>query len=190
MAPATDRGTRIATPEGERVVESLAGGDLILTAAGHARTIVWIGYRHVDCRRWDGPEKVWPVRVRAGAFSDGLPHRDLWLSPDHAVFVGDVLIPIRHPINGCSIAQKPMDEVDYYHVELTRHDLLLAEGLPAESYLDTGDRFTFDNGGPVAARRQDIALVWENDGCAPLVVTGSDLRSARRRVNAIVAPNG
>ena len=184
------RGTHIATPAGERAVESLTEGDLVLTASGETRPIVWIGHRRVNCRRWDAPEKVWPVRVLAGAFGGGFRHRDLFLSPDHSVFVGDVLIPIRHLINGDSIAQMPMEEVVYYHVELARHDLLLAEGLPAESYLDTGDRFAFDNGGPVARRPVDIALLWESAGCAPLLVSGRSLRNAQLRVNAIAARAG
>jgi Hint domain len=57
------------------------------------------------------PETVWPVRVRAAAFGKGMPRRDLWLSPDHAVFVDDVLIPVRHLINGITIAQVPVDDV-------------------------------------------------------------------------------
>ena len=85
------------------------------------------------------------MRVRAGAFDDAQPSRDLWLSPDHAVHVDGVLIPIKHLLNGTSIAQVAVDEVIYYHVELPHHDVLLAEGLPAESYLDTGDRRSFDN---------------------------------------------
>ncbi len=80
------------------------------------------------------------MRVKAGAFEDARPRRDLWLSPDHAVFVDDVLIPIKRLINGTSIAQVPVEEVTYYHVALGRHDVILAEGLPTESYLDRGDR--------------------------------------------------
>src|ERR1019366_10641252 len=60
-----------------------------------------------------------------------------------------VLIPIRYLVNGRSIAQEARDEVTYWHVELARHDILLAEGLPAESYLDTGNRDAFaDNAAP------------------------------------------
>jgi hypothetical protein len=85
----------------------------------------------------------------------------------------------------------PMDEVTYYHVELEHHDVLLAEGLPTESYLDTGDRFNLENGGgPIAlhpefsARRCDTALIWEALGCAPLVVTGPAVEAVRQLVNS------
>jgi hypothetical protein len=170
-------------------------GDLVLTASGQMWPIAWIGRRRVDCRRHPKPEKVWPVRVHAGAFGDGMPRRDLWLSPDHAVFVDQVLIPVKCLSNGTSIAQVPVNEASYYHIELPHHEVLLAEGLPAESYLDVGQRFTFDNGGgPVAlhadfgARMPDFAArMWEACGCAPLVVTGPELQAVRQRVNAIAA---
>ena len=146
--------------------------------------VVWVGRRRVDCRRHPEPRKVWPVRVRAGAFGVGAPRRDLWLSPDHAVFVRDVLIPIKLLINGTSIEQVPMDEVTYYHVELPEHDILLAEGLTAESYLDVGDRSNFTNGGgPVALHPDLSACTREAMGCATLIVTGPELDAARRRVN-------
>jgi len=184
-------GTRIATPTGERTVESLEAGDLVQTDAGDTRSITWTGHRKVDCRRHPKPERVWPARVSAGAFGPGLPRRDLWLSPDHAVYVNEVLIPIKHLINGTTIAQVPMDEVTYYHVELPQHDLLLAEGLPAESYLDTGDRSNFENGGKVmwlfpdfSAPTLDTAMLWETKACAPLIVRGPELEAARAFVNA------
>jgi hypothetical protein len=120
------------------------------------------------------------VRVRAHAFGPGRPHRDLFLSPDHAVFTGDVLIPIRHLIDGDAIAQIAVDEVTYFHVELPTHDVVLAEGMPAESYLETGNRDTFISGGRQAPAA-DPSLIWEALGCAPMVVTGPALEAARPR---------
>ena len=188
------RGTHILTDHGEVAVEGLAVGDRVVTRSGEVMPIAWIGHRRIDCRNHPEPRKVWPVCVRAGAFGDGTPHRDLLMSPDHAVFVDEVLIPIKCLINGASIEQVPMDQVRYYHVELQHHDVLLAEGLPAESYLDTGDRFNFANGGgPIALhpefspRRLDTALVWDALGCAPLIVTGDALETVRLRVNVRVA---
>jgi hypothetical protein len=191
-------GTRIATIAGEVAVEALKTGDRVLTMSGPSRPVRWIGYRHLDLTRHPVPDRVRPIRIRRGAFADNVPRRDLFLSPDHAVFVDDVLIPIKRLINGTSIEHVPMDEVTYYHIELPQHDVLLAEGMPAESYLDVGDRFNFANGGgPIALhpefseRRWDTALLWEALGCARLIVTGRELDAARTLVNsraATVAP--
>lgn len=117
-----------------------------------------------------------PVRVRSGAFGKNLPERDLYLSPDHAVFQEGVLIPVKHLLNGTSVARVPMQRVTYWHVELDRHDVLLAEGLPVESYLDTGDRSSFQNGGAVVAMHPTFnAISRDAGGCAPLVITGPEL---------------
>jgi len=80
------------------------------------------------------------------------------------VFVDGVLIPIRYLINGCTIAQEPRSEVRYFHVELTRHSVVLAEGLACESYLDTGNRAALDHIGcryqpGIAASREIVAAL-------------------------------
>ena len=92
---------------------------------------------------------MWPIRIQAGAFAPNTPRRDLLLSPDHAVYVDGRLIPVRYLVNGASIAQVETDSVTYWHVELDRHDVILAEGLAAESYLDTGNRSVFVKGAPL-----------------------------------------
>ena len=176
-------GTRIATPRGEIAVEALAPGDLVLTASGAARPIVWIGHRRVNCQHHPQPKQVWPVRIAADAFGPGQPCRDLFLSPDHAVFDDDVLIPIRYLIDGTSIAQVQRPEVTYYHVELSSHDVVLAEGLPTESYLDTGDRSNFANGGGTVSLFANFgAYVREALAYAPLIVTGPRLEALRRKL--------
>ena len=177
-------GTQIATDRGPVAVEQLQPGDRV--SAHFARAFlpaIWIGHRQVDCRRHPEPRKVWPIRIQTGCFGQGLPSRELLLSPDHAVLVDDVLIPVKYLINGTTIAQTEVDEVSYYHIELERHDIVFAEGLPAESYLDTGDRANFANGGVVVSAYPDFATrVWESEGCAPLAITGAVVAAARRRV--------
>ena len=145
-------GTRIATARGEVAVEHLRVGERVITALGGMPEIIWIGHCRIDCRRHPEPGKSLGRSASPPAHSAaGCPHRALLLSPDHAVLVGGVLIPIRCLINGTTIAQVPMDAVTYWHLELPRHDVLLAEGLPAESYLDTGNRGAFANGGGLHA---------------------------------------
>ena len=125
--------------------------------------------------------------MNAGAFGPGVPSRDVRLSPDHAVFFDDVLIPVRLLVNGTSVVREIVDSVTYYHVELKQHELLLAEGLPVESYLETGGRSAFANGGGATQLHPDFApLIWDGQGCAPLVVTGAPLRAARAHLAAAV----
>jgi len=181
-------GTRIATPRGEVAVEDLRAGDLVqVQLGGTAQPVVWVGRRHLDCRRHPTPRQAWPIRIRAGAFGAGRPYRDLWLSPDHAVYANDVLIPAKRLVNGSTIEQIEVDAIDYYHVELPRHDVLLANGLAVESFLDVnGNRGFFANGGaPVILHPDLTALAWEANGCAPLVVTGPELDAVRERVNQL-----
>jgi hypothetical protein len=179
-------GTHILAPRGEVAVEDLIVGEAIVAQSGQKLPIKWMGYRRVDCRRHPKPQDVWPVRIMAGAFGPGMPYRDLWLSPDHAVFAEGVLIPIRYLINGATIVQEERDEVTYWHVELAQHNLLIAEGLPCESYLDSGGRRSFVNGGSVVQLHADFGAgayceaVWEASACAPLRIEG-------RAVNRVVA---
>ena len=96
-----------------------------------------------------------------------------------------MLVPIRYLVNGRTIRQEPRSEVTYWHVELAEHSVLYAEGVPAESYLDTGNRGAFANGGPVMDLHPDFSRhVWEAQGCAPLVVDGPNLAAAKRRLLA------
>jgi Hint domain len=174
-------GTRIATEDGEMPVERLAIGQRVRTMFAGLAPVVWIGRRSIDCRRHPSPRLVWPVRIAAGAFGSGAPKRDLYLSPDHAVFLDNVLIPVKRLIDGEAIAQAPVDRVDYFHVEFQHHDAVFAEGLAAESYLETGERWKFANGeglGPSSV----VQLVWEAAACAPLVVAGPVLRWVRARL--------
>ncbi len=182
-------GTGIATTRGLVPVESVCPGDLVCTVlGGDTAEVVWVGHRKVDCTRHPSPTKVWPVRVAAHAFGRGMPAADLLLSPDHAVFVDGVLIPIRLLLNGRTVRQELMDRITYYHIELAQHDVLLANGMPAESYLDTGDRSRFSNGGAVLTLHPDFsARAWELHGCAPLVQTGPSVVAVRKRLAADIA---
>jgi len=174
-------GTRLLTERGEVPVERLAVGDRLRTHAGPLAPVRWLGRQRVACRRHPRPDQVWPVRVRAHAFADGQPHRDLLLSPDHALFVDGVLIPVRYLLNGRTVTQERRDAVTYWHVELPRHDVLLAEGLPAESYLDTGNRGAFANGGGATALQPALSRrIWATQSCAPLVTAGPRLAAAKR----------
>lgn len=176
-------GTRIATLAGYVPVEQLRVGDVVRTADGGQQAIRWIGHRRVDCREHPRRADVRPVRICAHAFGASLPERDLLLSPQHAIFAEDVLIPAKYLVNGTSVRIVQVDHVEYFHIELSRHDLLIAEGLPTESYLDCGDRLNFENGGPTTRLHADFAsLTWESEGCAPLRVAGPEVETVRARL--------
>jgi len=183
--PCFAAGTRIGTLTGETAVESLAAGMRVRLANGGGAEIVWLGHRRVAGCRHPRPRDVQPVRIAAGTFGEGLPLRDLWLSPDHAVFVEGVLVPIRHLVNNTSIIQEVCDSITYWHVELAQHDVILAEGLPCESFLDTGNRSAFANGGTVVQAHPDFARRhWDGAACAPLVVGGPELDQVRKVLRA------
>ncbi len=179
------RGTRIQTARGAVAVEDLTLADTAITAQGERRPIVWIGRRRVNCRLHPRPERIWPIRFSANAFAAGIPERDLYLSPDHAIYRAGVLIPAHCLCNDMTVMQETMDSVDYFHVELATHDVLLAEGMAVESYLECGDRQTFDNGGPaILAIAEFAADRWESAGYAPLVVRGPEVEAARGELRA------
>jgi hypothetical protein len=190
-APCFAQGTRLLTPQGMRPVESLRKGDLVITRAG-AMPIIWHGRRRVDCARHPQPSKVWPVCVERDAFGPGLPMRAVWLSPDHALFAEGALIPVQFLLNGVSIRQEPVVTVIYHHIELERHDIVWAENLPAETYLDCGNRHQFGGRGAVQALHADFAPpVWAaNRACAPLVTQGPAVVAARRRAHTMLVAQG
>ncbi len=183
-------GTAILGPAGEVAVERLRVGDMVMTQTDDGlrlEPVRWIGRRQVDPARHPRPRDVLPVRVRRGAFGDGLPRRDLFLSPNHAVFADDVLIPVRYLVDGDGIRQlSSAGRITYFHIELDHHSVVLAEGLPCESYLETGGRRMFENGGvPLALHADFTALAWDALGYAPLVVTGPKLLAVRSRLAAL-----
>jgi len=127
------------------------------------------------------------VRVAAAAFGDNRPARDLWLSPGHGVCVNlidDVFVPVGQLINGATIAQVEVPEVTYWHVELESHDVLLAEGLPAESYLDMGNRAFFGEAAVVSFDASpdvplDAAARTRADFCRPFHAEGPLVEALR-----------
>lgn len=148
-------GTLIATEDGDIAVERLEVGQRASTSSGELRKIKWLGHRTVQCRSHPRPHEAMPVRIAAHAFADNRPARDLWVSPGHSICVdvdqaGEVLIAASALINGATVQQVEVEEVTYWHVELDSHDILIADGMPAESYLEMSNRGFFAEGGVVA----------------------------------------
>jgi hypothetical protein len=184
-APCFCAGTRILTPLGDVAVETLRAGDVVITKDGEDAAVVWVGHRRVDVKRHPRPEAVRPVRFAAGVFGDGVPSRDLEVSPDHALFLDGCLVPAKALVNGANVRQMERDTVMYYHVELEKHDVIFAEGVAVETYLETGNRGDFENGGATVRLHPEFAQAMrEGQSCAPFTETGPVVMRVRDRLAA------
>lgn len=143
------RGTLIATPNGAVAVEQLRAGFMVQTASGHARPVRWIGRQTFRRNRSSWSETVLPICISQGALADGMPSRDLYVSPGHAVYLDGVLIRARNLVNGKSITRAmPADTetIEYYNIMLDSHDIVVAEATPVETLQLFGDAYEkFDN---------------------------------------------
>ena len=185
MVAATDvpcfcAGTLIRTERGEVAVEQLAIGDRVVTVSGALRPIVWIGTRRYAGRFLRANPAVQPVCLHAGSLGEGVPTRDLHISPLHALWIDGLLIPAGVLVNGTTITRERVDTVAYFHIELASHDVLLAEGAPAESFLDDGSRGMFHNA-------DEFAATWPNAPApagyyARRVEQGFELEAIRARL--------
>lgn len=147
------KGTHIATPEGEVQVETLKAGDKVLTASGGVATVKWLGHRTLYKSRIPAKDAVraFPILIKKDAIADNVPHADLTVSPGHHLSFNGALVPAMMLVNGQTIVQQFNTRVfEYFHVELEQFDIVLAEGVPAESYVDTGNRSMFQNSAEVA----------------------------------------
>jgi Hint domain len=131
------KGTHIRTPLGERKIEDLRSGDLVITLGGRAKPIEWIGGRRYERR----PGQSWgaavrPVRVGRDALGPDVPHADLFLSQEHCLSFDGGLIRVADLLNGTSICRDPRSEfteIEYLHIRLGAHDVIYAEGAAAET---------------------------------------------------------
>ncbi len=174
-------GSLVLTECGEVPVDRLTIRDRVITKSGEHRPIKWIGRRCYLGRFLAANPKVQPIRFRTGSLGGGLPRRDLLVSPEHAMFLGGILIPARCLVNGSSVVQeRKLDRVEYFHVELDSHDVLLVEGAPSESFMDDDSRGVFHNASEFAAL---YPYAPEPTGyCARRVESGFELDAIRRRL--------
>jgi hypothetical protein len=136
------RGTAIMTPAGEVRIEDLRVGDLVETVRGQAMPVKWIGRQRYRKNAASWQKSVMPIRVARNALAEGVPHRDLYLSPSHALYIDGVLMRVKELVNGISITHAlPADreEIEYFNIVLDSHEAILAEGTPAETFLLRAD---------------------------------------------------
>jgi glycosyltransferase involved in cell wall biosynthesis len=181
------RGTRILTARGEAPIESLEIGSKVVTMSGALRPIRWIGRRSYSGEVASGNRAVLPILIRAGALSDGVPRRDLWISPQHAMYLDGMLIPASTLVNGVSISQaETVEELSYLHLEFDTHEVIYAEGALSESFVDDENRGGFDNAAEYDALYPDAARVPARF-CAPRTDDGEALEVVRKRLAARAA---
>jgi len=167
------RGTLFRTPQGDVCVEDLSAGDSVVTWRGDVRPITWIGTGRVLATRGQRSAAT-PVIVCRGAFAENVPHADLRVTKGHLFYVDGALIPVEYLVNHRSILwDDSAQEVSIYHIELATHEILLANGAPAESCRDDGNRWLFQN----------TNLGWADPPRAPfaLVLTGGPVVDAAWR---------
>ena len=183
------RGTSILTPRGSVKIEELAIGDEVVTHFGGISRIKWLGrqsYSRIFAAR--NPAKM-PVRIKAGALAEGLPQRDLFVSPGHSLLIGGKLVLAQSLINGVTITQdQAPEQIDYIHIELSTHDCVLAEGSWAESYADApGMRAQFHNADEFARLYPGHAAPVALSLCAPRPEEGLELEAVLAPVVARAA---
>jgi len=139
------RGTHIQIGEQSKPVETLSISNQISTTKASA-AVKWIGYQR-RTPEFAAFQDYLPVKISAGALDENLPLRDLYLSPDHAVLVDGHLIHAKALVNGKTIVQMTEWEgdIEYYHIETEAHEIIYAEGVPCETFIDNVSREQFDN---------------------------------------------
>jgi hypothetical protein len=164
------RGTHIRTPEGNRKIEEIKIGDLVLTRSGEAKPVLWVARRRYHRK----PGKPWardiaPIRVMRDALGPDTPSADLFLSDRHPLYLDGALVPIIELINGRTIARyqaRELDEIEYLHLKLASHDVIFAESAACDS-LRAGTIDKFDN----AAEYEQLygAVPASEPACAPIL---------------------
>lgn len=154
-------GTNILTRNGNVKIENLKVGDMVKTESGF-HSVTWIGSANVSVNQ-ESPHmdfSGFPVVVKKGAIGENIPNEDLYLTPEHSIFIDGNLIPVRMLVNGISIKYIEMKNYTYYHFECAKHEIVVANGLKSESYLNTGNGAMFG--------KTDSQLKTWNDSAAPL----------------------
>ena len=136
------RGTKILTDNDETAIENLGVGDMVSTVSGKSRAIKqvisWTAERKPN---QDWTDDVAPIKICRSALAPNVPHRDLYVSPGHALYLDGMLITVKGLVNDRSIVRCSKGEessLSYFHLELEDHQVIFAEGAPVESAL--GDR--------------------------------------------------
>ncbi len=163
ITPCFTPGTVIATPGGQAAIEELKVGDRVTTRDNGPQEIRWIGQRRFDGRQLAARPHLYPILVRAGAFRNELPERDMRLSPNHRVLVSsdqtalyfeerEVLVAAKHLVNNRGVFELESLGVTYIHILFDRHEVVMSNGSWTESFQPADNSLR----GVGNAQRQDI----------------------------------
>jgi hypothetical protein len=177
------RGTLVRTPAGEIPVETLAVGDTVLTVDGTAERIKWIGRRTYARPFLRHKGKIAPIMFAPGSIGPDQPERPLYVSPEHAMYVNNVLIPAKLLENGTTIRQVgDFDEVEYFHLEFDKPQVILTNSAPTESYVESGNRRMFANYREYVAMYGEVKEAERRERRFYMVHGGAALQAIRRRL--------
>jgi Ca2+-binding RTX toxin-like protein len=145
VVPCFTPGTLIATPRGEVPVESLKEGDRVITRDNGIQEIRWVGRRDMTAGDFAVAPHLRPVLVRKGALGNGLPERDMMVSPNHRLLVAndrtalyfdehEVLVAAKHLLGGEGIRSIQSSGTAYIHFLCDRHEVVLSNGAWTETF--------------------------------------------------------
>jgi len=126
--------TLILTPEGKKKIQELNINDEILNHDQKSIKIKWIGKQIIN-PVFAKLNKELPIKISANAIDINIPERDLFLSPDHSIFLEGLMINAKALVNGHTIYQVSewKDDVEYYHIMTENHEIIYSEGVPSET---------------------------------------------------------
>jgi hypothetical protein len=179
------RGTHILTRSGGVRAEDLKIGDDVATRTGAFRPIKWIGKRSYSGRFAAGQKHILPICFKAGSLADNVPRCDLWISPHHAMYLEGVLIEAKDLVNDVSIVQaEHVESVEYFHIELDTHDVIIAEGALSETFVDDDSRGIFHNAHEYSLLYPEQRHQHDVRYCAPRCDSGYEVEAARQCIEA------
>ena len=183
------RGTRIWTPDGERRIEDLRIGELVVTSSGEAKPIQWVWaqrFERLRGQKW--VEEIAPIRVAQSALGPNMPHRDLFLSPYHCLYLDGVLLRVKDLVNNSTIARfsiEDLREIEYFHIKLDRHSVIYAEGAACETLrtAEISDKVEFEE-----YRRLYGGLSLPDEPTAPILEYNGGRSKLRGRIRSAISP--
>ena len=138
-------GTLIATPQGERAVETLKAGDKVVTRDNGLQEIRWVGHSAMSPRAFVESPELKPILIQKGSLGPNLPERDMMVSPNHRMLISnertslyfaetEVLVSAKYLVNGRNIRQVDVTSTTYIHMLFDQHEVVLSDGAWTESF--------------------------------------------------------